>query len=445
MTTNIPEQTNPYHTAVELGKYAWVKKYVDTQPMASLITGASIASDRGHFRIVNLLLDRGVPPRMRDDVLMHNALRYGHLPTVKRLHEAGCELTGLLTCVYWGYKPCFDYHLDQGVDVTHNYNEALQVAVSRDAYYYIDQLIEKGARLNYQCLLVTKSTRIRKYLATKTQQYELVFIYACDIGDRYTVAHIVRYNNVCHFTGILHATERGHLDIVKILSKYVSLQHSFKIMFIASNNNHFNIVDYYVQVGINPFLNNGVYTNVIIKNAILNHNVTAFKTLFENQHCYQEDDDILRWCMYMHSLLLIDYVLSKRVSEPEFDLVGETITYRNQFMVEIVSRYVQIPGTVIGYLLGFCDVEFVSGLIERGGLQPVINISELDNKYAQAKFRALVLRHLVDYSGEGQCPVCFSESVDCKVEGCGHVYHKECIEPWLETSNTCPSCRSVLI
>jgi E3 ubiquitin-protein ligase RNF115/126 len=24
---------------------------------------------------------------------------------------------------------------------------------------------------------------------------------------------------------------------------------------------------------------------------------------------------------------------------------------------------------------------------------------------------------------------------------CGHIYHPECLKPWLETNHTCPVCR----
>jgi len=43
------------------------------------------------------------------------------------------------------------------------------------------------------------------------------------------------------------------------------------------------------------------------------------------------------------------------------------------------------------------------------------------------------------------CPVCFDRLVDknTQVLHCGHKFHHDCIERWLETNNTCPSCRSI--
>ena len=42
------------------------------------------------------------------------------------------------------------------------------------------------------------------------------------------------------------------------------------------------------------------------------------------------------------------------------------------------------------------------------------------------------------------CAVCV-EHIDIGKKGmfmpCGHIYHPDCLKPWLETNNTCPVCR----
>lgn len=51
----------------------------------------------------------------------------------------------------------------------------------------------------------------------------------------------------------------------------------------------------------------------------------------------------------------------------------------------------------------------------------------------------------------GECPICFDTirkgqmtcRLPCKNE-VSHAFHKQCIEPWLKTNNTCPMCRTVI-
>ena len=42
------------------------------------------------------------------------------------------------------------------------------------------------------------------------------------------------------------------------------------------------------------------------------------------------------------------------------------------------------------------------------------------------------------------CTVCV-EQIPIGKKGmfmpCGHIYHPDCLKPWLETNNTCPVCR----
>ena len=41
-----------------------------------------------------------------------------------------------------------------------------------------------------------------------------------------------------------------------------------------------------------------------------------------------------------------------------------------------------------------------------------------------------------------KCSICLNDIIDNKeLLKCCHIYHKECIDEWLKTKNTCPLCR----
>lgn len=44
-----------------------------------------------------------------------------------------------------------------------------------------------------------------------------------------------------------------------------------------------------------------------------------------------------------------------------------------------------------------------------------------------------------------ECPIClnsFEYNIEYPSLTCGHMFHQECIQPWLETNHTCPVCRA---
>ncbi|CAL5059131.1 unnamed protein product [Urochloa decumbens] len=52
------------------------------------------------------------------------------------------------------------------------------------------------------------------------------------------------------------------------------------------------------------------------------------------------------------------------------------------------------------------------------------------------------------YGGDGMCAVCLEDvrrgEAVRRMPACGHVFHKECVDMWLESHATCPLCRREL-
>jgi len=62
-----------------------------------------------------------------------------------------------------------------------------------------------------------------------------------------------------------------------------------------------------------------------------------------------------------------------------------------------------------------------------------------------------VSKIIVDSQGESQCVICCADYVDgaeeqtlCELPGCLHIFHKQCLEQWLDRASNCPICRGDL-
>ncbi|KAI7202342.1 hypothetical protein KC343_g10224 [Hortaea werneckii] len=56
------------------------------------------------------------------------------------------------------------------------------------------------------------------------------------------------------------------------------------------------------------------------------------------------------------------------------------------------------------------------------------------------------LSRLAEGNQDGDsCPICYQVFTDPAKTPCGHIYCRECLEAWLEGTNNCPTCRSLLI
>ncbi|CAN7097651.1 unnamed protein product [Brassica rapa subsp. narinosa] len=90
----------------------------------------------------------------------------------------------------------------------------------------------------------------------------------------------------------------------------------------------------------------------------------------------------------------------------------------------------------------------------RGGLEDLIQqLGEDDpNRYgpppaSKSAVDALPTVKVTMRSEMNQCAVCtdeFEDGVGVKEMPCGHVYHQDCLIPWLRMRNTCPVCRHEL-
>ncbi len=52
----------------------------------------------------------------------------------------------------------------------------------------------------------------------------------------------------------------------------------------------------------------------------------------------------------------------------------------------------------------------------------------------------------LDINNVIECSICIENILDedKDITKCTHVFHKECIKKWLESNNTCPSCKTEL-
>ncbi|KAG0335799.1 hypothetical protein BG004_008310 [Podila humilis] len=93
----------------------------------------------------------------------------------------------------------------------------------------------------------------------------------------------------------------------------------------------------------------------------------------------------------------------------------------------------------------------------QGGLDDVItHLMELQNRQsgpvgASEDAIESIPRHILtdeDIAANTECSVCKDEFVKedpCLQLPCKHIFHDECIKPWLKTSATCPTCRFSLL
>ena len=77
----------------------------------------------------------------------------------------------------------------------------------------------------------------------------------------------------------------------------------------------------------------------------------------------------------------------------------------------------------------------------------VVNMEEIENNSIdiQKKLNNFVTN---DNISNENCAICidnfYENCIKIKLQ-CGHYYHYDCIQPWIEKNNNCPLCRKIVI
>ena len=71
-----------------------------------------------------------------------------------------------------------------------------------------------------------------------------------------------------------------------------------------------------------------------------------------------------------------------------------------------------------------------------------ININQ-NNNNKQMKFKDHILFN-TDVISQESCPICFDDFKEGEIASilpCYHIFHRQCIDPWIKKQNNCPNCR----
>ncbi|ESW12503.1 hypothetical protein PHAVU_008G118600 [Phaseolus vulgaris] len=101
-----------------------------------------------------------------------------------------------------------------------------------------------------------------------------------------------------------------------------------------------------------------------------------------------------------------------------------------------------LPAGVTDFLMGSSGFDHLLDQLDGTAVR-------LDRAASKAAIESMpVVKILASHAhAESHCAVCMENfQVDCDAREmpCGHVYHSECIVPWLSVRNSCPVCRRVV-
>ncbi|MQL81871.1 hypothetical protein Taro_014349 [Colocasia esculenta] len=145
--------------------------------------------------------------------------------------------------------------------------------------------------------------------------------------------------------------------------------------------------------------------------------------------------------------------------DDDFDALNTTFQFVQSRLQDLIAGGANVQFVIENYPSGG-DFHFPRGAVSLGdyfmgpGLEQLIQqLAENDpNRYGTPPASKSAVEGLLEIkitqellaSDDAQCAVCkdsFEVGTEAKQMPCKHIYHKDCILPWLELHNSCPVCR----
>jgi len=219
--------------------------------------------------IVTYLHQHGADIRANEDVMFMNAVKYGHLATVKYLHENGCvDGTAVTLAAKSGHLNIIEFLYEYGIHFNYTTNEddsdALIAAAERGYLEIVEYLTEHGIPVNetaIQAAVDNGHLNILKYLHAKGGDISLLNVEFVSGAALNGHLHILEYLHEergadIHVGGddclSLLAAEGGHLHIIRYLLKN-GVNIPRPVMWTAASYGHMDLVKYFYNYWPNSY------------------------------------------------------------------------------------------------------------------------------------------------------------------------------------------------
>ena len=128
---------------------------------------------------------------------------------------------------------------------------------------------------------------------------------------------------------------------------------------------------------------------------------------------------------------------------------SEKIALRSSFIISFLSILIACVNV---YLINFTQLliifstfsliyNFITGRGYRRYLSQFLNTSTTSRKLVKNRYT-----EVKNSDGTLSCSICMDSNTDINfvMTSCGHNFHKECVEQWINVKNNCPNCRQII-